>query len=129
MSKRVSEQAEDHKKDTGQGTKRLRKREHRLLKRLEEAQGRYESALARLQRAEARLQKRQERVERLEGRLSLLQQQMLPYTIVLSKSELSPDVEIVEITLVELEPSEVKPDVPASEEVLQREKNTSKREV
>ncbi len=118
MSKRVSKQPEDHKKDVGQGTKRLRKREHRLLKRLEEAQERYESALARLQRAEARLQKRQERVERLEGRLSLLQQQMLPYTIVLSESELSPDVEIVEITLVELEPSEVKSDVPASEEVL-----------
>ncbi|RAQ96475.1 hypothetical protein [Thermogemmatispora tikiterensis] len=57
-------------------TKKLRKRERRLLQRLQKAQTARAKAVERLNRAQARLEKRTARLQRLEERLSLVRQQL-----------------------------------------------------
>ncbi|WP_069803578.1 hypothetical protein [Thermogemmatispora onikobensis] len=57
-------------------TKKLRKRERRLLQRLQKAQTARAKAVERLNRAQARLEKRTARLQRLEERLVLVRQQL-----------------------------------------------------
>ncbi|WP_052887480.1 hypothetical protein [Thermogemmatispora carboxidivorans] len=57
-------------------TKKLRKRERRLLQRLQKAQAARAKAVERLNRAQARLEKRTARLQHLEERLSLVRQQL-----------------------------------------------------